>query len=138
MLISARRIISVSAAFFATLHCDVAQAAWPSDPTVNVRLCLDSADRQDPTIVADGAGGAIITWQDNRNGPDLDIFAQRINAGGTPQWTADGVALCTAANNQQNPTIISDGAGGAIVTWHDARGGTNFDIYAQRLNAAGV
>ena len=53
------------------------------------------------------------------------------------QWTADGVALCTAANDQINPQIVSDGSGGAIITWQDYRGG-NYDIYAQRVNASGA
>jgi hypothetical protein len=56
-----------------------------------------------------------------------------VDASGTPQWTANGVALCTAANNQYTPTIVSDGAGGAIVTWPDLRSGTYLDIYAQRV-----
>ena len=62
----------------------------------------------------------------------FDIYAQRVNAAGSPQWTADGVALCTAANDQRDPTIVSDGAGGAIVTWDDRRNG-GYDIYAQHV-----
>jgi hypothetical protein len=48
----------------------------------------------------------------------------------------DGVALCTAANDQQHPTIAADGAGGGIVAWQDARDGSN-DIYARRVLAGG-
>ena len=33
----------------------------------------------------------------------------------------DGVPLSTAASLQEYPTIVSDGAGGAIVTWRDLR-----------------
>jgi hypothetical protein len=102
-----------------------------------VALCTAVGDQDYPTIVSDGAGGAIVTWHDYRNN-NADIYAQRVNALGAVQWTADGVALCTAANGQLSPTIASDGAGGAIVTWLDGRSGTNFDIYAQRVNAAGV
>jgi len=47
------------------------------------------------------------------------------------------VALCTATGLQGSPTIASDGAGGAIVTWTDFRSGTNSDIYAQRVDANG-
>ena len=47
-------------------------------------------------------------------------------------WTADGVAISTAANTQNSPQITSDSAGGAIITWHDFRSG-NADIYAQRI-----
>ena len=114
-------------------------AAWPHDPNNgNVALCTAANDQGYPTIVSDGAGGAIVTWNDGRSGTNNEIFAQRVNAAGVPQWTADGVALCTAAGVQQSTTIDSDGAGGAIETWQDLRGGTTYDIYAQRVNAAGV
>ena len=113
-------------------------AAWPHDPNNgNVALSTAAGDQQVPTIASDGAGGAIVTWYDYRSG-SADIYAQRVIAAGVPQWTANGVALCTAAGVQQSPTIVSDGAGGAIVTWQDLRGGTTYDIYAQRVNAAGV
>ncbi len=56
-----------------------------------------------PTIVSDGAGGAIVTWKDHRSGTSYDIYAQRISAGGTVQWTANGVALCTATGDQSVP-----------------------------------
>src|SRR5216117_3092139 len=99
----------------------VAWAAWPSDPSVNVPLCTAAADQRFPTIVSDGAGGAIVTWTDQRDtiATGSDIYAQRVNAAGVPQWAANGVALCTAANDQVAPTIASDGAGGAIATWTD-------------------
>jgi hypothetical protein len=51
-------------------------------------------------------------------------------------WTADGVALSAATGNQDYPVITTDGAHGAIVTWHDARGGLT-DIYAQRVQSNG-
>jgi len=107
---------------------------WTAD---GVALCTAANDQSTPTIVSDGAGGAIVTWNDIRSGTNYDIYAQRVNAAGVPKWTADGVALCTAANGQYSPTIVSDGAGGAIVTWHDYRNGSA-DIYAQRVNATGV
>jgi hypothetical protein len=53
----------------------------------------------DPTIIPDGTGGAIVTWYDPRNGPDDDIYAQRVQAdgqlgGGLP--TATQVSLVSA------------------------------------------
>jgi hypothetical protein len=102
-----------------------------------VTLCTATGTQQSPTITSDGAGGAIVTWQDARSGA-TDIYAQRISASGTVQWTADGVALCTTASAQNYPTIIPDGASGAIVTWMDFRNGANYDIYAQRILAGGT
>jgi hypothetical protein len=113
-----------------------ALAAWPSDPLVNVPLCTETGDQTTPAIASDGAGGAIVAWDDERTG-NRDIYAQRISADGAPLWTPGGVALSSPAGDQANPTIIADGAGGAIVTWHDIRSGTTFDIYAQKVSAAG-
>jgi predicted lipoprotein with Yx(FWY)xxD motif len=107
---------------------------WPAN---GVALCAATLAQNYPTIVSDGAGGAIVTWQDQRNG-DYDIYAQSVNVSGAVQWPANGVPLCVAALNQGSPTIASDGAGGAIVAWMDFRSGTDNHIYAQRVNASGV
>ena len=103
-----------------------------------VSICNVAQDQSDVQIVSDDAGGAIIVWSDRRSGAQ-DIYAQRIKPNGTPWWTANGVAICTAANNQWYPRVVPDGSGGAIITWVDFRSGTlNSDIYSQRINAAGV
>ncbi len=104
---------------------------------MNNPISTASGNQDFPTIVSDGSGGAIITWQDYRGGSN-DVYAQRINASGVVQWTVDGVAISTITGSSQNsPTITSDGLGGAIITWTDTRSG-NADIYAQRINASGV
>jgi hypothetical protein len=117
------------------LASGVVDPAWPADGRA---LCTASGSQHSSTIASDGAGGAIVTWEDYRTG-DYDIYAQRVLASGAadPAWPADGRALCTAANNQVSPTIACDGAGGAIVTWVDLRSGNN-DIYAQRVLAGGA
>ena len=133
----------LAAALLATLLSATprpANAAWPHDPNNgNVALCTATGNQQSPTIVPDGAGGAFVTWYDYRSGTtNADIYVQRISAAGATLWTADGVTLCTATGHQYYPTIVADGAGGAIVTWMDYRNGTNYDIYAQRISAAGA
>ena len=110
------------------LPARVALAAWPSDPLVNVPLCTATGAQTTPAIISDGAGGAIVAWADARSG-NRDIYVQRISADGVPLWTAGGVPLSTVTGDQANPTIVTDGAGGAIVAWHDIRSGTTFDIY---------
>jgi Secretion system C-terminal sorting domain len=108
---------------------------WNTD---GIAICNAASDQFSPKIINDGSGGAIITWYDNRNG-NWDIYAQRIDASGAVQWTADGVAICTQPGNQNAQQIISDGAGGAIIAWSDGRvGGPNADINAQRINASGT
>ncbi|HEU4940716.1 MAG TPA: FlgD immunoglobulin-like domain containing protein [Candidatus Eisenbacteria bacterium] len=94
--------------------------------------------------VPDGAGGAIIAWQDGRSAvTETDIFAQHVLASGAvdPAWPANGTALCTARRLQDVPEISTDGAGGAIVTWMDGRDlGTvnSVDVYAQHVLASGL
>ncbi|MCC6653398.1 MAG: hypothetical protein IT348_19760, partial [Candidatus Eisenbacteria bacterium] len=101
-------------------------------------LCLAPLDQYNPALAADGAGGAIVAWQDLRGGASTDIYAQRVSAGGTALWAGGGVALCAATGAQVCPAVTSDGLGGAVVAWEDARAGINDDIYAQRINGAGA
>ncbi len=100
-------------------------------------VCAYSGTQHDPVIVADGAGGAIVAWQDERNG-NLDVYAQKINAAGVAQWTANGVAVCTATGDQDNLQITTNGNGGAILSWRDYRNATDRDVYAQMINGSGV
>jgi len=46
-----------------------------------------------------------------------------IAAFGATLWQDDGVQVCGATNDQSRPDVVSDGSGGAIVTWFDARSG---------------
>ena len=103
-------------------------------------VCTATADQLAPMIVSDGATGSIISWYDLRqsNATGSDIYVQRLNSSGASQWTLDGLALCTVTNDQDFPTIASDGAGGAFVAWQDRRSGTNEDIYAQRIGTGGT
>ncbi|MFX1452726.1 MAG: hypothetical protein ACFFCM_17950, partial [Promethearchaeota archaeon] len=100
-------------------------------------VCQASNNQFFPQLCSDGSGGAIITWQDFRNGSVYEIYAQRVKSGGGLLWTTNGVAICTAYSNQERPQICSDGAGGAIITWQDVRIGINYDIYAQKIDSGG-
>jgi hypothetical protein len=111
------------------------RALWITDGTP---ICTAVGGQRHIEIVSDGAGGAILTWSDPRDGVDYHIYAQRVNEQGLPLWMTDGVAVCTVAGGQDLPKLIPDGAGGAIITWHDIRDGVgDWDIYAQRLDGNG-
>ncbi len=109
-------------------------AQWAAN---GVAVCTAAGAQEAPMVISDGAGGAFIVWQDARSGGN-DIYAQRVNASGVPQWAANGIAVCTAAWAQEFPVLASDGAGGFVAAWSDFRSTSNFDIYAQRVNASGV
>jgi hypothetical protein len=102
-----------------------------------VDICSAPLFRSVPQIISDGSGGAIIAWQDNRSGT-ANIYAQRFNSNGLALWTANGIPVCTQIKDQTFATLVSDGSGGAIITWQDLRNGSSYVIYAQRINAAGI
>ena len=103
-----------------------------------VSICSSPNTQSNPRIEADGLGGAIITWQDKRNNLDYDVYAQKINAAGVAQWTANGVVISNAINTQSNPRIEPDGSNGALISWVDKRNAVDNNVYAQRINSSGT
>lgn len=101
-----------------------------------VMICEADSDQVYPAIVSDGAGGAIIAWEDYRNGGygNSDIYAQRVDSVGNVRWQMNGVPVCTTAWRQERPAICSDGVKGAVIVWNDLA----TDIYAQRIDSNGV
>ncbi len=92
-----------------------------------------------PSVVGDGGGGAIMAWEDRRDGTE-DVYAQRINSTGIVQWTPNGVRIATGTGNKLYPEITTDRSGGAIIAWVDDRRNApnDQDIYAQRIDASGT
>ena len=98
-------------------------------------------------LAPDGLGNVVATWMEFRGGR-IGSYAQLISAAGALQWNGlgpgdvangvagDGVALSLDNGIQVLPLVATDGAGGAVFTWLDGRG-VSWDIYAQRINAAG-
>ena len=113
-----------------------ARADWPSSPTTNLPICTAANLQLVPCIATDMAGGAYIAWQDHRVSTDVNIYAQHVLATGVvdPAWPLNGLLVCGATGSQSIPKAESDGSGGVLVAWTDARSGTN-DIYAQHVLA---
>jgi len=107
--------------------------AW----TINgIAACSNTSNQTSPFLIEDGKGGAIICWQDLRNG-NSDIYAQRFDSTGIAQWAVNGVAVVQKASQQRSQRIVSDGNNGAIIVWEDSIN-NNSDIFAQRINADGT
>ena len=85
-------VLAVSVLVLALLPSAGAFASWQVDGNP---ISIATGNQSLPQIISDGAGGAIVTWKDSRSGNN-DIYAQRVNASGSVEWTTDGVALCTA------------------------------------------
>jgi len=110
--------------------------AWPVDGSA---VCDVFGSQQLPKSVGDGAGGAIVCWQDFRGGGTADLYIQHVLASGVvdPGWAPTGLVFCGAVGTQQNLSVRSDGAGGAIATWDDSRVAGNLDVYAHHILATG-
>ena len=121
-----------------------ASAAWPA---LGRAIAIAPNNQDHPHTTSDGAGGAIITWQDDRGGA-VHIFAQHVRFSSELDvaWPANGRALLTdpaalanALGGQTRPVITSDGVGGAIVAWQDQRNESpGSDIFAQHVLSSGV
>lgn len=77
----------------------------------------------------DGNGNYVVTWMDNRNGTDYDIFAQIFLNDSTPLSNNFVVNDDAGNTDQTNPAIAIDTSGNFIVIWQDNRNG-DWNIYA--------
>jgi len=113
-----------------------------------------------PYIIADDTGGFLLAFDNAAVGPagcngaggtpaqGFDLYAQRYDSTGAPQWPNPGapspVAISTALGDQRFSqdeinahSIVPDGSGGLIAVFTDCRANTGFSIYAQRINGSG-
>lgn len=87
----------------------------------------------------DGANGLLLAWTERSGVNRQRVRAQRVGADSVIAWAAGGVYVDTATVDtvQGTPALDGDGSGGAIVAWSENRGGTDPDVYVQRLTSAG-
>ncbi|MBI5805199.1 T9SS type A sorting domain-containing protein [candidate division TA06 bacterium] len=110
---------------------------WQTD---GVPVCsLTNSEAWFADIVSDGAGGAIISWEEwGRDGTGYPhIYAQRLDSLGNRVWPENGITVCSLPSAYVN--MCADGRNGAVMAWQDERdvGTTSDDIYAQRVDANG-
>jgi len=90
-----------------------------------------------PGVISDSSGGAIIVWahrERTKEGQQISsIYTQRVGAEGNILWQQGGLCVCSSSQLPLGyPRIVSDGSGGAIITWM-----THNDLYVQRLDPEG-
>lgn len=106
-------------------------------------VVIAPAHQTQSRVYPDGQGGAYFVWEDERFGghPEVDIWAQRLNANGQRLWGETGVVVCGMENqddvenslgNQNSPLIRRTADGGCVIAWEDQRIGSKH-LYAQRL-----
>jgi len=101
-------------------------------------ICGGDSQKENLSMVSINGAGAIIAWQDSRNG-NTDIYAQWIDLNGdiAMGWPAAGQAICTDPSIQSPPKMVEDGLGGAFVVWSDDRGGDS-DIWVRHILSTGA
>ena len=116
----------------------------------DVRVASSDEEQTNPRIVVTGKSlwhaytDAIICWQDQRNDlgqPTDDIYGQRLDNAGNPQW-GTGYSICAAAGMQQSPVMTlyerevppSLWEPYVAIAWEDQR--TGYDIYAALIDVS--
>ena len=103
-----------------------------------IDICTAFGSQWLADLVPDGAGGAIVAWEDWSSGIVSDIYLQRIGTNGAKMWGADGVLASNVAWTQEFPSLLPDGAGGVFVTYEEyCDGCDDWDIYAQHIGSDG-
>ena len=100
-------------------------------------IALATADRnQTAPAVAAGGGGSLIAWIDESDPTTrADIVGAILAADGT--FTS--LDICRTDDAQQNPAIAWDPTSSVyVVVWEDFRNGTDFDVYATRVQPDGT
>ncbi|HZK76733.1 MAG TPA: hypothetical protein VFD13_07475, partial [Candidatus Kapabacteria bacterium] len=131
-----------AAAIVAACFPIIGRAQWHADSIHNTPVCTAPGQQDMPKGCTDGADGAIITWEDQRNST-YQVYAQHLDATGKATWAANGVKLttvATASNPQTMPVITTDDSGGAYVVWLDGRFSSAFGtcLFAQHIRANGT
>jgi hypothetical protein len=116
-----------------TVHRVLASGAnapgWDAVNGARVGTYLTDA-KANPMVISDGAGGAVVTWQEERDDPPCaspgctwDIFAGRVMSSGAidPSLPAGGRGISAVTTIQQWPFVSFVGASRAIVAWQDNR-----------------
>jgi hypothetical protein len=120
------------------LNCHVQAAAQPlPDFQVNENASPDGSEQSNPSIDGDGQGAFVVTWMDERDGIDFDIFAQIYSSDGTPMGANFEVSHEDGFTSQYRPDVAVDANGNFVITWIDKRTG-DWDIYVQRYSSTGV
>ncbi|HEY3296981.1 MAG TPA: T9SS type A sorting domain-containing protein [bacterium] len=108
--------------------------AWPQP----VRLTNTDDDDMMRGLVSNPDHSAIMVWKSGLFGA-FNITTAKVDLNGNVVYNFN---VCDAPNEQDNPTLVSDGQGGAFYAWSDKRNeemrpGFDKDIYAQHLSATG-
>ncbi|UCF80610.1 MAG: hypothetical protein JSV08_08910 [Acidobacteriota bacterium] len=130
---------------FEVPHEFLASARYPIliDPTVGPEFPVEPSpvigpaayNQSNPSVASNGTDYFVV-WDDWRNGADADIYGTRVALDGTV-LDPTGIAVSTAANWQESPSVASNGTD-YFVAWMELRSGTLYDVYGARVAPDGT
>jgi len=107
---------------------------WDTDGSI---LCGEEGTQITPKITPLTDGDFIVSWRDERNDFNGDIYARKIDIDGNLLWDNE-IIVFEDEFIQENPRITRSSDGGAFITWQDGRYDMNFkEIFIQKINSDG-
>lgn len=126
-----------------TFSVHISSAQWkPNDATPS--MVSAAPDFQYAVLYSiDDDGNSFYVWADYRDNL-IDLYAQKLDARGTPQWTKDGLRIGRILDKSTfiyTPKLIKpDAKGGAYILWHrciDVNKTDRRNLYAQYVSSEG-
>jgi hypothetical protein len=121
---------------YGTLITPGAQVLQPS----GIQISSAAGNQGVPSVAWNGTD-FLVAWSDQRNLATTghDIYGTRVDStGAVLDGAGTGIAITTAATNQDSPTVASDGAN-FLVAWHDQSGGASTqDIIGAIVSGGGA
>lgn len=105
------------------------QLLWPKG---GLRFTGEGSRAYSLSAMPDGSGGALLAWQGVESGQQV-LRTQRVSADGSLVWGQGGIMLAAGPGGLLPGGIVSDGSGGALLTWGVSEG--RFQDRFQRLSA---
>lgn len=122
-------------------------AQWDGNPAVvNNAVSNDLKDDRGIFSVTDGAGGAILAWIGWDNDSSLvNVYLQRKTSSGAVAWSTVSTPLFVFSSTTSALSydggigdLVSDGAGGAYISFIDKLSNVTSNIFLQRVSHSGA
>ncbi len=94
-----------------------------------------------PAVATDAAGNFIVVWEsyasDGTDDYGTSVQGRRLNSNGVPA-APDFQVNTSTIYSQETPAVAMNSSGAFVVVWESNHNESDFDIMAQRYNAAGA
>ncbi len=100
-------------------------------------VCPTGNDQSLPSMAPDGYGGALLVWNEDRDGYS-GTYAQRLNWRGGAFWPDAGATVASSDRDTVGPQAEPDGKGGLVAAWKEKVAARRWQLRARRLDGQGA